>query len=53
MCIRDRCASGKAGKVDFPKTSPEPNIAAIVGGVIAAVLVVVGIIAALPMLPKL
>ncbi len=47
------CASGKAGKVDFPKTSPEPNIAAIVGGVIAAVLVVVGIIAALPMLPKL
>lgn len=51
------CASGKAGKVDFPKaspeTSPEPNIAAIVGGVIAAVLAIAGIIAALPMLPKL
>lgn len=47
------CASGKAGKVDFPKVKPEPNIAAIVGGVIAAVLALVGIIAALPMLPKL
>lgn len=51
--VAELCASGIAGKVEYPKTSPEPSIAAIVGGVIAAVLVVVGIIAALPMLPKL
>lgn len=45
------CAKGARAEVAYP-TKPEakPNVAAIVGGVIAALLVIAGIVAALPML---
>lgn len=51
------CAKGDAKDMDYPtdKTKPgdmkdTPNVAAIVGGVIAALLALAGIVAALPML---
>lgn len=51
------CAKGAQADVAYPTAEPELNVAAIVGGVIAAVLAIIGLIAALPQLgvklPKL
>lgn len=51
------CAKGAQADVAYPTAEPDLNLSAIVGGVIAAVLAIIGLIAALPQLgvklPKL
>ena len=44
------CAKGARASVAYPTAEPELNVAAIVGGVVAAVLAIIGLIAALPKL---